>query len=317
VLSEAYLVCRTLFVLPYRLVSLPPLYLRLGVLDPYSHRELLPLPASRAVEMAGSGTNSASRSTEEDSGNPSVSADVPSETPSDQQSGGVVPGRAARGQRYMVVSESSESSDSDDAPESAREPEASVSGRTAPEFSCRGVFSTLRDEDLPLFRERFGITEVYSLAVPRAPIDACTHVPGFTTVFEDTFLAGLRLPLHPVARDLLIFLGIAPGQLAPNGWRFLMGAIYFWPQYFGFELTLAEFLWVYRPFGLAGDPGFFSLSARPGKKIIVKAPSNNKGWKNKFFHVSVMGFSQGELRSGDLIPESWATELSGKARVSF
>ena len=130
----------------------------------------------------------------------------------------------------MVVSGSS---DSGNAPESAREPEASVSGRVEPEFSCRGVYSSLRDEDLPFIRASFGIADAYSLAIPRAPIDACTHVPGFTAVFEDTFLASLRLPLHPVARDLLIFLGIAPGQLAPNGWRFLMGAIYFWPQHFG------------------------------------------------------------------------------------
>ena len=71
---------------------------------------------------------------------------------------------------------------------------------------------------------------------------------------------GLRLPLHPLARNLLIFLGIIPEQLAPNGWRFLMGAVHLWSQMFGYELTLQQFLWSYRPFTLFGEPSFFSLS---------------------------------------------------------
>ena len=142
-------------------------------------------------------------------------------------------------------------------------------------------------------------------------------MPGFTTVLEETFLVGLHLSLHPVAQNLLIHLGIAPGQLAPNGWRLLMGAIYFWPQHFGYELSLSEFLWTYRPFPLTNEAGFFGLSARPGKKIIVKYPSNNKGWKNKFFHVSTMGFCEGEPRSGEGMPTDWALELRGMARVPF
>ena len=62
------------------------------------------------------------------------------------------------------------------------------------------------------------------------------------TLYEDALMVGLCLPLHALARDLLIYLGIAPGQLAPNGWRFLMGAIHLWPQMFGYELTPQEFL---------------------------------------------------------------------------
>mgnify|MGYP000974037881 CR=1 FL=1 len=73
-----------------------------------------------------------------------------------------------------------------------------------------------------------------------------------------------------------------------------MGVIYFWPLHLGYELSLSEFLWSYRPFPLACEVGFFSLSARLGKRIIVKLPSNNKGWKSKFFYVSIMGFCEGE-----------------------
>ena len=66
------------------------------------------------------------RSTGEDSGNPSVSANIPLGTPFDRQSGGRVPARVVRGQRYVVVLESI---DSGDTPELVRQPEATVSGQ--------------------------------------------------------------------------------------------------------------------------------------------------------------------------------------------
>ena len=47
------------------------------------------------------------------------------------------------------------------------------------------------------------------LAVPLG--EAHRHQSGFLTLYEDALLADLRLPLHPLARDVLIHLGIAPG----------------------------------------------------------------------------------------------------------
>ena len=74
-----------------------------------------------------------------------------------------------------------------------------------------------------------------SLAVPSG--EAHCRQFGFLTLYEDALMAGLHLPLHPLTRDVLIHLGIAPSQLAPNGWKFLAGAIHLWPQMFGYELT--------------------------------------------------------------------------------
>ena len=122
------------------------------------------------------------------------------------------------------------------------------------------------------------------MAVPLG--EAHHHQSGFLTLYDDALMAGLRLPLHPHARDGLIHLGIAPGQLAPNGWRFLVGAIHLWPQMFRYELTHQEFLFTYMAFALFGEMGFFSLSARPGRKIIEKIPNSNKGWKTRFFLAS-------------------------------
>ena len=82
----------------------------------------------------------------------------------------------------------------------------------------------------------------FSISVLEALNNACSPEPGFVTVYEVALAAGLRLPLHPFARDLLIFLRISPSQLIPNSWQFLMGAAYLWPQHFGYELSLQKFL---------------------------------------------------------------------------
>ena len=107
---------------------------------------------------------------------------------------------------------------------------------------------------------------MFSVATPEAFIDACTYESGFTILYEDSLVAGLRLPLHPLARNLLIHLGIAPGQLASNSWRFLIGAAYLWPQTFGYEMSLSEFLWAYRPFSLVGELGFFLSELETGEE---------------------------------------------------
>ena len=64
---------------------------------------------------------------------------------------------------------------------------------------------------------------------------------------------------------------------------------------YGYELTLQEFFWTYRPFALFEEVGFFSLFDWYGRKITDKCPSSNKGWKAKFFYVSTLGFCKETL----------------------
>ena len=93
--------------------------------------------------------------------------------------------------------------------------EASISGSAEAIFCSRGIFSSLVEPNLERIRCRYGLPDDVSLAVPSG--EPYRHQSGFLTLYEDALLAGLRLPLYPLIRDVLIYLGIAPGQLAPNG----------------------------------------------------------------------------------------------------
>ena len=118
--------------------------------------------------------------------------------------------------------------------------EASVPSVTKEAFCSQGINNGLIVVDLDRIRGKYRLPPGFSLAIPSG--DAHSRQPGFMTIYEDTLIASLRLPLCPLSRDLLIFLGIDPGQLDLNGWRFLMGAIHLWPQMFGYELTFQEFV---------------------------------------------------------------------------
>ena len=72
--------------------------------------------------------------------------------------------------------------------------------------------------DLDRIRRRYELSDGFSLPVPSG--DAYVRQPWFVTVYEDALITSLYLPLHPLIRDLLIFLDNAPWQLVPNSWDF-------------------------------------------------------------------------------------------------
>ena len=97
-----------------------------------------------------------------------------------------------------------------------------MSGSIEVAFCSRGISCCLTVADLERIRGKYQLSDDFSQVVPSRDAHDCQL--KFVTLYEDVLTAVLRLPLQPLARDVLIFLGIAPGQLAPNGWRFLMGA---------------------------------------------------------------------------------------------
>uniref|UniRef100_J3MBR0 Transposase (putative) gypsy type domain-containing protein n=1 Tax=Oryza brachyantha TaxID=4533 RepID=J3MBR0_ORYBR len=61
-------------------------------------------------------------------------------------------------------------------------------------------------------------------ARPAGDLRACsTPPPGAVCVYKDALEAGMRVPLRPFACEVLGHFGLAPSEVAPNGWRIVAG----------------------------------------------------------------------------------------------
>jgi hypothetical protein len=60
-------------------------------------------------------------------------------------------------------------------------------------------------------------------------------------------MAGLRLPFPDIARELLLYLRVAPSQIFPNSWRYLFASFILWRTVLGTRMSVPQFLNVYRP----------------------------------------------------------------------
>lgn len=106
-------------------------------------------------------------------------------------------------------------------------------------------------------------------------------------VYAQAFAAGMRLPLHPFVSSALTHYGIAPSQLAPNGWRVLSA----FAVLCHFRGAGAPSLPVFRHFlALAPLPkgkGWYSFRGRESvPALFAGLPTSNKAWKEEFLLVA-------------------------------
>jgi hypothetical protein len=134
----------------------------------------------------------------------------------------------------------------------------------------------------------YDIPSTINLHFPSPSLSPLENV-GEICVYERMLKAGLRFPFPKIARELLCYLGVAPFQIAPNGWRFLIACYLLWPELNpGHEMSIEEFLNVYRPFPCKEISGVLSFTARERYQVIGLGGSfsNNKEWHKEFFFVS-------------------------------
>jgi hypothetical protein len=106
-------------------------------------------------------------------------------------------------------------------------------------------------------------------------------------VYAQAFEVGMRLPLHPFLSDALSHYGIAPSQLAPNGWRVLSA----FAVLCHFRGAGAPSLPVFRHFfalsPLPKGKGWYSFRGRETMPALFAGlPTSNKAWKEEFLLVS-------------------------------
>ncbi|GFZ10626.1 hypothetical protein Acr_22g0000240 [Actinidia rufa] len=136
---------------------------------------------------------------------------------------------------------------------------------------------------------------------------------GEVAFYEAAFLVGLRLPLHPTIRKILIHYKICPAQLSPNAWRSVICSLVIW-RHFKRHMSCDEFRCLYSLSPLP-DSGWYYFKARPEKNLLRDSPSNVKGWKTRFFFASgdEWEFPSGTTTSDSTprVPRSWG--IPGKS----
>jgi hypothetical protein len=151
-----------------------------------------------------------------------------------------------------------------------------VANRVASSLSSQGAVDALC--------KKHRVPSVYT-ARPAGDRRACTPPPrGAVCVYAHALEAGMRVPLHPFFSNALTHFGLAPGQLAPSGWRVLVGFF-----------VLCHDAGVLPSVTIFGH--FFSLAASKLKgwycfraknaadALFTGLPKSNKGWKGKFFFL--------------------------------
>uniref|UniRef100_A0A2N9HFE5 Uncharacterized protein n=1 Tax=Fagus sylvatica TaxID=28930 RepID=A0A2N9HFE5_FAGSY len=156
-------------------------------------------------------------------------------------------------------------------------------------WTARSYLSKVVDSDgLDSYRRKYQIPEDVVLRIPEWDEVACSSRYGDVAFYEADFNAGIRFPMQPLMRELLDRLNLAPGQLAPNAWRTVVGSMVMWKVLSDGkdDLTIDELLFCYKPCQIPASPGFWSLNMRQrGLKLIVGTPSSNREWKDNYVFV--------------------------------
>ena len=147
--------------------------------------------------------------------------------------------------------------------------------------------SRINVESLKQIRTRYQILEDVVIRIPNLDERACSQVED-VAFYEVTMTAELRFPVQPFIRELLDFLSLAPGQVAPNGWRVIIAFMVMWRECSNWldDITVEEFLYCFEPSQIAASLGFWTFRNRDNSvKLVEGLPSSNRGWKDGYFFV--------------------------------
>ena len=149
---------------------------------------------------------------------------------------------------------------------------ARQSGWVDRSWKAMSYFSRVTQDDIDRMRRRYQIPEDVVLRIPDSDERACCpKYVGDVAFYEADLKAGLRFPMQPVERELLDFLGLAPGQINPNGWRMIITCMVMWrvTSNGSEDLTVDEFLFCYEPCQIALSRGFWTFKNQDANTRIV------------------------------------------------
>uniref|UniRef100_A0A2N9FMS3 Transposase (putative) gypsy type domain-containing protein n=2 Tax=Fagus sylvatica TaxID=28930 RepID=A0A2N9FMS3_FAGSY len=156
-------------------------------------------------------------------------------------------------------------------------------------WKALSYFSSVTQDDIDRIRRRYQIPDDVVLRIPDSDERACCpKYVGDVAFYEADLKAGLRFPMQPFVRELLDFLGLAPGQVNPNGWRTIIACMVMWRvcSNGSEDLSVDEFLFCYEPCQIALSRGFWTFKNRDANSRVVQGlPTSDRIWKDKYFFV--------------------------------
>ena len=166
--------------------------------------------------------------------------------------------------------------------------------------------------DLSDIQERFALPPTLSVGLPSKSDRACLPCPKGFYFYQASLEAGCRLPFPPLVREVLRFYNLAPGQLAPNAWRYLLGCAILWGDVFKGKvpLSLDVFAHMFRLKGSPSGQGWWYFTKRPNIPELLTVPHSNKEWRDRFFYVEVENPSEFHPGSAYNIHLVWGTPHS-------
>jgi hypothetical protein len=96
---------------------------------------------------------------------------------------------------------------------------------------------------------------------------------GEVTIFKRMLMAGLRFPFRAIARELLLFLSLAPTQIVPNRWRYVFASFIIWRTVLRAWMTIPEFFNIYRLFAQCDGMVAFQVRQNPNPIFIFMSSS--------------------------------------------
>jgi hypothetical protein len=139
-------------------------------------------------------------------------------------------------------------------------------------WKAMSYFSKIDQDNINRMRGRYQIPDDVVLRIPDLDERACCpKYEGDVAFYEVDFQAGLRFPLQPFVRELLDYLSLAPGQVAPNGWQTIISCMVMWrvDSNGREDLTVDEFLFCYKPCHIALSSSFWTFKHRDTDTRIV------------------------------------------------
>ncbi|KAF3443043.1 hypothetical protein FNV43_RR16964 [Rhamnella rubrinervis] len=143
-----------------------------------------------------------------------------------------------------------------------------------------------KPEDMPYLKKRYGFPENAVLSAPVDKERGDSVRDGWVCFYEIAFKLGLRLPFHHIISMVLKYFNLAPGQLMPNEWHYLLGLIVLSEQ-LRQHINMPIFLHFFclKP----GEEGRYAFYARKQTKLLSGAPTSDKGWKDRYFFIKKEG----------------------------